>query len=335
MAGGPERRAAGATIKVARAAAKRATLHSYRAPYTPGRIARLLRAPSLPDAVGGRVVLVTGASSGIGRATAVRLAGAGATVLLVSRTAAALEEVREEIARTGAIAQAHACDLSDSAAVDALVRDVLEQYGHVDVLVNNAGHSIRRSIADSVDRPEDYERTMRLNFHGAVRLTLGLLPAMQERGFGHVITVNTLGLAVATPRFSAYLASKAALEAFTRCLAAECRGAGIHATTVHMPLVRTPMIAPTRSYDRAPAISADEAAGMIAEAVRTRPARVSPRAAASFELAWTAAPEALERTMQAAYELTGPRSEQDGRTRDPGLARSVVGGIGRALRVRL
>ena len=303
-------------------------------PHTPARTLRRLRSPSLRDAVAGRTVLITGASSGIGRASALKLGAAGAEVILVARTAGALEELRDEIAAVGGTAHARPCDLTDLDAVDALAAEALEAHGEVDVLVNNAGHSIRRAVTAS--RADDYERTARLNYLAATRLTLALLPAMESRGFGHVVNVTTLGLQAATPRFSAYLGSKAALEAFGRSLAAEGRGRGIHVTSVHLPLVRTEMIAPTKLYRSAPALSAEQAADMVCEGVRTRAPRLSPRAAAYFELMWTLTPDLFVNTMHTAYELTRDRSERDRDGEKPvGLAPSVIGGVGRALGLRL
>jgi short-subunit dehydrogenase len=231
----------------------------------------------LRDAVGGRVVVVTGASSGIGEAAAERLAGAGAHVVLVARRAERLEAVRDRIAEAGAgTAEVRVCDLADLEAVDELAAGLLGTHGGVDVLVNNAGRSIRRSVARSYDRFHDFERTMALNYFSAVRLTLALLPGMRERGDGHVVNVSSAGVAWRTPRFAAYLASKAALETFGDCVAAEVAGDGVRFTTIQMPLVRTEMIAPTEAYADAPAISPQEAADLVAQAVAFRPRRLAP-----------------------------------------------------------
>lgn len=234
-----------------------------------------LLAPSLSRAAGGRLVLITGGSSGIGRATALALGEAGARVVLVARTRETLEEVAAEITQRGGAAHVHPCDLTDLAAIDRLVADVSAQHGPPDVLINNAGRSIRRSVARSYNRFHDYERTMALNYFGAVRLILGLLPAMRERQSGHIINVSTMGLQTNIPRFSAYLASKAALDAFSRSIASEIIMDQINITTIYMPLVRTPMIAPTKHYDRLPALSPESAAHLICEAIRKRPKRVS------------------------------------------------------------
>jgi short-subunit dehydrogenase len=253
-------------------------------------------APSLPDAVRGRTVMITGASSGIGRATALKIGAAGGTVLLVARTRETLEEVAAEIAALGGGGQAfvHPCDLSDLDDVARMATEVLAQHGPPDVLVNNAGRSIRRSIRRSYDRMHDFERTMQLNYFGAVKLILGLLPGMRERGSGHIINVSTMGLQTNTPRFSAYLASKAALDAFSRSIASEIIGDGVHVTTVYMPLVRTPMIAPTKHYDRLPALTPDAAADMIIEAIRRRPKRVSTALGSLVGLTYATAPGAQD-----------------------------------------
>ncbi len=234
-----------------------------------------LLAPSLSRAVGGRLILITGGSSGIGRATALKLGEAGARVVLVARTREALEEVAGEITQLGGEAYVHPCDLTDLEAIDRLVADVSAQHGIPDVLVNNAGRSIRRSVARSYDRFHDYERTMALNYFGAVRLILGCLPEMRERKSGHIINVSTMGLQTNTPRFSAYLASKAALDAFSRSIASEIVMDQVDITTIYMPLVRTPMIEPTKHYDYLPALSPESAAKLICEAIRKRPKRVS------------------------------------------------------------
>jgi NAD(P)-dependent dehydrogenase (short-subunit alcohol dehydrogenase family) len=235
-----------------------------------GRLLGKVSGASLEDAVGGRTVLVTGASSGIGEATARRLGQAGATVLLVARSADKLEQLAGEIGG----ARVHACDLSDMDAVDGLVQEVLAEHGHVDVLVNNAGKSIRRSVNLSYDRFHDFERTMELNYLAPVRLTLGFLPGMRERRSGHVVNVSTTGVYFRVPRFSAYIASKAALEGFSDCIAAEIGSDGVAVTSVQMPLVRTPMITPTKIYRTMPSISPDEAAGWVSQAIVHRPRRI-------------------------------------------------------------
>ena len=257
----------------------------------------------LAQRVGGKVVLITGASSGIGRAAALRLAAAGARTVLVARSVDALEALREEIAGTGGEAHVEPCDLADFAAIDELVSRVTSRFGAVDVLVNNAGRSIRRSTAHSYERFHDFERTIALNYLGAVKLTMGLLPEMRRRRHGHVVNVSSIGVQANPPRFSAYVASKAALDAWTRVVASETTGDEVAFTTIHMPLVRTPMIAPTRIYDAFPIISPEEAAELICDAVRRRPKRIDTRLGSFAELSYAAAPRLVDAFLHRAYEL--------------------------------
>ena len=232
---------------------------------------------SLSGTVANKRVLITGGSSGIGRATALRLADAGAHVLIAARDQHKLEKVAAEIRARGGAVSTYVCDLTDAAASAKLARQLLAEPGGVDILINNAGHSIRRSIGISCDRLHDYERLMQLNYFAAVRLTLALLPHMAARRSGHVIVISSIGVLSNAPRFSAYIASKAALEAFARCAAAEYRDRGVHFTVINMPLVRTPMIAPTRAYAQLPAKSPEEAASLIADAIVHKPPRVATR----------------------------------------------------------
>jgi NAD(P)-dependent dehydrogenase (short-subunit alcohol dehydrogenase family) len=180
---------------------------------------------------------------------------------------------------------------------------VLADHRNVDMLVNNAGRSIRRSIALSYDRFHDFERTMQLNYFGAVKLIIGLLPRMRERGSGHIVNISSIGVQTNPPRFSAYVASKAALDAFTRVVASEVIGDGVTFTTIHMPLVRTPMIAPTKMYDAFPAISPEEAADMICEALRSRPKHMGTRLGRFGEVAYTLSPSAVDRLLHLAYRV--------------------------------
>lgn len=226
----------------------------------------------------GKRVVITGASSGIGRATAIRLADLGAEVALVARRHDELEEVRAEIARRGGRADIYPCDLTDRAAVHDLARELLDHWGQVDVLINNAGRSIRRSVRESCTRFHDFERTMAVNYFGPVALTLELLPAMIENRDGHIVNVATWGVpAQRMPKFAAYHASKSALTAFGHSLAAEVADHGIHVTAVHFPLVRTPMIAPTTDFRARPALTPEQAAEWMITAVRTRPRQLLPR----------------------------------------------------------
>ncbi|MGE4123482.1 MAG: SDR family oxidoreductase [Solirubrobacterales bacterium] len=263
----------------------------------------LFKDRSLSAAVRGKIVLITGASSGIGKATAVKVADAGATVLLVARTLEKLEETRDEIVAAGGTAHIHQCDLADMDDIARMADEVLTYHGHVDVLVNNAGRSIRRSIALSYDRFHDFERTIQLNYLGALRLILALLPTMRARKSGQIINISSIGVQTNPPRFSAYVASKAALDAFSRVIASEVKDDGVSLTTIHMPLVRTPMIAPTRMYDMFPAITPEEAAEMIAKAMVNRPKKVATKLGNFGELLYAVAPKASDSILNTAYKL--------------------------------
>ncbi|MBV9195024.1 MAG: SDR family NAD(P)-dependent oxidoreductase [Solirubrobacterales bacterium] len=267
-------------------------------------------APSLEDAVTGRNVLITGASSGIGKAAALQIGNAGGTVLLVARRQDQLEQVREEIEAKDGIAYVHRCDLNDLDDIDRMAAEVLEQHEAVDILVNNAGKSIRRSIDRAYDRFHDFQRTMQLNYFAPVKLILDLLPKMREQQSGHIINISTIGLQMNTPRFSAYVASKAALDAFARSVGPEVIGDGVHITTVYMPLVRTPMIAPTKIYDRFPTLSPDEAADLITEAIRKRPKRIATPIGSIGQLSYAIAPGAQDLVVNRAYQLF-PEGESD------------------------
>ncbi|WP_281250425.1 SDR family oxidoreductase [Rhodococcus marinonascens] len=251
--------------------------------------------PETGHTVAGKRILVTGGSSGVGEAGARRLASLGAEVVLVARGSEALESVRDDILESGGNAHAVPCDLTDPESVDALVSEVLGEIGPVDVLVNNAGRSIRRTVEDSLDRFHDFERTMSINYFGSTRLTLALLPSMIERGEGHIINVATWGVpAGVMPKFAAYHASKAAVGAFGRSLGSEVRHHGIVVTTLDFPLVRTPMIAPTVDYDAMPALSPEQAAEWFVTAVRTRPTELLPTYAEVFRVLGMFAPSATD-----------------------------------------
>jgi len=272
------------------------------------------RGRTLREALGGRHVLITGASSGIGRATALKVAAAGGVPLLVARSVENLEEVRAEIVAAGGTAYVYSADLSDIESIERLLERVLADHRNVDMLVNNAGRSIRRSIALSYDRFHDFERTIQLNYFGAVKLIIGLLPHMRERGSGHVVNVSSIGVQTNPPRFSAYVASKAALDAFTRVVSSEVIGDGITFTTIHMPLVRTPMIAPTKMYDAFPAISPDEAGDMICEALRSRPKEMGTRLGKFGEVAYSLSPNMMDRLLHLAYRVFPDSAASKGHT---------------------
>ncbi|GAC1522207.1 MAG: SDR family oxidoreductase [Thermoleophilaceae bacterium] len=263
----------------------------------------LFRERSLSHSIDGKRILITGASSGIGRELALKIGEAGGTVLLVSRTREKLEEVAEEVERVGGTAHVHAADLSDLDEIERLAEEILAEHGGVDILINNAGRSIRRSVAASYDRFHDYERTMRLNYFGALKLIMAFLPGMRERRSGHIINVSSIGVQANTPRFSAYVASKAALDAFSRCVAPEVVADKVHFTTVYMPLVRTPMIAPTGIYDAFPTLNPTEAAQMLTDAIIDKPKRSATRLGTFGEVLYAVSPKTLDIVMNTAYKI--------------------------------
>ena len=263
----------------------------------------LFKDRSFGQIINGRVVIITGASSGIGRATALKVAAAGGIPLLVARGIEKLEALRDEIEAGGGTAYVYSADLSEIDAIDDVVQRILADHPAVDFLVNNAGRSIRRSIRLSEDRFHDFERTMQLNYFGAIKIVMALLPHMRERRFGHVVNVSSIGIQTNPPRFSAYVASKSALDAWTRVVSSEVVGDGITFTTIHMPLVRTPMIAPTKLYEHFPAISPDEAADLICEALRARPKEINTRLGTAGEVLHALAPKVMDQILHVAYKV--------------------------------
>jgi NAD(P)-dependent dehydrogenase (short-subunit alcohol dehydrogenase family) len=232
---------------------------------------------TLRGTVAGKVVLITGGSSGIGLAAAHKIAEAGATTIICGRDEDKLAEAAKEIRDRGFEVITYTADVADMADCDRFVQVLIDNHGGVDVLVNNAGRSIRRAIESSYDRFHDFERTMQLNYFGCLRLTMGLLPKMIAQRKGHIVNISSIGVLTNAPRFSAYVASKAALEAWTRCASSELADVGIKFTTINMPLVRTPMIAPTKIYQNVPTLSPEEAADMIADAIVHKPVRIATR----------------------------------------------------------
>jgi NAD(P)-dependent dehydrogenase (short-subunit alcohol dehydrogenase family) len=247
----------------------------------------------------GKRILITGASSGIGEAGAEKLARAGAKVIVVARRQELLDAVAARITAAGGDARALTCDLSDLDAIDELVATLEKDLGGIDILINNAGRSIRRPLAESLDRWHDVERTMTLNYFSPLRLIRGLAPGMRERGDGHIINVSTWGvLNESSPLFAVYNASKAALTAVSRVIETEWSRDGVHSTTLFYPLVKTPMIAPTRAYDGLPGLTADEAAEWMLTAARTRPVRIAPRMAVTAHAVNSFAPAAVDALMK-------------------------------------
>jgi NAD(P)-dependent dehydrogenase (short-subunit alcohol dehydrogenase family) len=258
---------------------------------------------TLGDAVEGKIALITGGSSGIGEATAKKIAEAGGEVVLVARTPENLEKVANDIRGDGGKAHVYPCDLTDMDAIAAMADQVLDDLGGVDILINNAGRSIRRSLELSYDRIHDYQRTMQLNYLGAVQLILKFIPGMRARGYGQIINVSSVGVQTRAPRFGAYIASKAALDSLCDALQAETVNDDVRFTTVHMALVRTPMISPTTMYDKFPALTPDQAAGVIADAIVHRPRRASSPFGQFAAVADAVNPAVMDRVRNRAFGM--------------------------------
>jgi NAD(P)-dependent dehydrogenase (short-subunit alcohol dehydrogenase family) len=258
---------------------------------------------SLKGTVGGKVVLVTGGSSGIGLAAAHKFAEAGAMTIICGRDQDKLDEACKEAKAKGYSFVAYAADIADMADCDRFTQLLVANHGGVDFLVNNAGRSIRRAIESSYDRFHDFERTMQLNYFGCLRVTMGLLPGMVAKHKGHVVNISSIGVITNAPRFSAYVASKAALDAWTRCASSEYADQGITFTTINMPLVRTPMIAPTAIYKNVPTLSPEEAADMIAQACINKPVRIATRLGISMELLHALAPRIAQIAMNTSFRM--------------------------------
>ncbi len=288
----------------------------------------LFKDRSFEGAVNGRTVVITGASSGIGRAAALKIAKAGGIPILVARTQEKLDEVKAEIEREGGTAYAYTADLSDYDSIDALVEKIFADHVSVDMLVNNAGRSIRRSVALSYDRFHDYERTIKLNYLGTIKLVLGLLPHMREKKSGHIVNVSSIGVQTNPPRFSAYVASKSALDAFTRVVSSETIGDNVTFTTIHMPLVRTAMIAPTKMYDSFPTISPEEAADLICEAIRAKPKQINTKLGTFGEVLYAVAPKAVDQILHMAYkvfpESSAAKGDKESQDRASGEATALA-----------
>jgi len=258
---------------------------------------------TLSGQVAGKVVLITGGSSGIGLASARKIAAAGATTIVCGRDEEKLAEARRVVEADGHKLVTYSVDLSSTEDCDRMTRWLVEEFGGVDVLVNNAGRSIRRGIESSFERFHDVERTMQLNYFGAVRVTMGLLPKMVERRRGHIVNISSIGVLTNAPRFSAYVASKSALDAWTRCAASEFADVGVTFTTINMPLVRTPMIAPTRLYQNVPTLSPEEAADLVSQAIVYKPVRIATRLGITGEVLHALMPRIMQIVMNTTFRM--------------------------------
>lgn len=272
----------------------------------------------------GKVALVTGASSGIGFNVAKKLGAAGAKVILVARTKDKLDEAAAIIRKSGGEAYVYPCDLNSMEAIDQMADQVLTDFGHVDILINNAGRSIRRAVFESFDRFHDFERTMQLNYFGAVRLILKLLPGMAKRKSGHIINISSIGVLANAARFSAYVASKAALDAFSRCLSAEVKHHNIEITAIYMPLVRTPMIAPTKMYDYVPAWSPEKAADTVIDALLKKPKSIATPLGTAAAVSYALWPKINDFILNKGFQLFPSSSAAKGKKDEKPTLEQVV-----------
>ncbi|MDO8768224.1 MAG: SDR family oxidoreductase [Burkholderiaceae bacterium] len=261
---------------------------------------------TLRGTVGGKVVLITGGSSGIGLSAACKFAEAGAITVICARGEDQLALAKKEILATaGNEAQVftYPVDITDAEGCTQFVNMLQDEHGGVDFLINNAGRSIRRAIEASYDRFHDYERTMQLNYFGSLRVTMGLLPGMVAKKKGHVVNISSISVLINAPRFSAYVASKAALDAWTGCAASEYADLGVTFTTVNMPLVRTPMTAPTKIYENMPLLDPQEAADMIVQACVEKPVRVATRLGTAVALLHAVTPRVAQILMNTTFRM--------------------------------
>ena len=283
---------------------------------------------SLAGKVKGKVIVITGGTSGIGEATAYKMAEAGAQVVVVARDPQKAAPVMARIKSLGGKGRFVSCDLAELGDCDRLVATVLKEFGRCDFLVNNAGRSIRRGIASSFDRFHDFERTMQLNYFGSLRLIMGFLPAMMKHRHGHIINISSIGVLTQAPRFSAYVASKAALDSFTGCAASEFSDNNIAFTTINMPLVKTPMIAPTKLYNHVPTLTPEQAADLVVEAIVYKPVRIATRLGVFGALLHAVAPKATQIILNTAFRMfpdsTAAQGRKDGAGKDVELSPEQV-----------
>ena len=259
-----------------------------------------------------KVVIITGGGTGIGLASAIRLGEAGAKVVLSGRTLETLEDAKSQVEAVGGEAHIYSCDISDMEACDTFLAQVLADHGQIDILINNAGRSIRRAVEHSYDRFHDFERTMQLNYFGCLRMSLGVLPGMTERESGHIINISSMGVVGPPARFSAYIASKSALEGWSRCAEAEFCDRNISFTNINMPLVRTPMIGPTKVYDMAPTLSPEQAADMVVDAVINKPSRIVTGTGRMFQIWHLLAPKLAATAMNIPFRMFGDSNAAKG-----------------------
>ncbi len=254
-----------------------------------------------------KTIVLTGSSSGIGEAAAKKLALKGAKLCLVARREEELARVQKDIEASGGKAWIFPCDLTDEAAINTCATAILDEHRYVDVLINNAGRSIRRPVTEAFDRLHDYQRTMQINYFAAVQMTLAFLPGMLENRHGHIVNVSSYSTLAPVPRFTAYVGSKAALEGFSQSLRSELTGKGVSVTVINYPLVRTPMTAPTKMYKSVPMMDTDEAADWMLDAVTKRPARVAKLTGRALDLAKAAAPGATNAVMSRFFNIMAAR----------------------------
>ena len=248
--------------------------------------ARVSDPDKLRSVISGKTALVTGASFGVGEATARKLAAAGATVLVVARSADRLHDLAASINAGGGKAVAYPTDLTDDAAVGALTKQIGEEHGALDIVVSNAGKSLRRSLHDQYDRPQDFQRTIGINYLGPIQLLLGVLPAMRAQGRGHIVNVSSVGVRVPPgPQWGVYQASTGAFDRWLRSVAPELHADGVDVSSVYFALVRTRMIEPTPILRKLPGLDPDQAADVIAKAIIQRPRTIAPPWVGPVELA--------------------------------------------------